>query len=291
MRTMVDSDYRHAGRVTLAAEATAPVTVVIPCYRCADTIADAVASVAAQTLVPRQVVLVDDGSGDGTAATLHALAGRYPPGWVNVVELTPNGGPSRARNAGWERATQEYIAFLDSDDTWAPTKIELQVGALREDPRIALISHPMRILERDAPKPIAPRNARTRIVPRRRLLLNNPFPSPSVVLRRDLPFRFDENFRRVEDFLLWGQIAFSGYRCAKLDADLGYLHKPSFGASGLSGDLKAMHRAGREARRELLRQGLVSLPEHCFARSIGLVRKTRQRLMLAWRRANAKAIQ
>ncbi len=290
MRTMVfDSVIRHAGRVMPASEATAPVSVVIPCYRCADTIGDAVASVAAQTQVPRQVVLVDDASGDGTAGTLHALAATYPQGWIEVIELPHNQGPSRARNAGWERATQEYIAFLDSDDTWASTKLELQLRALREDPSIVLISHPMPILERDAPKPAPPRSARTRIVGRRRLLLNNPFPTPSVVLRRDLPYRFDEKFRRVEDFLLWGQIAFSGYRCAKLDAELGYLHKPCFGASGLSGDLKAMHRAGREVRRELLRQGLVSLPEHCFARSVGLLRKSRQRLLLAWRRANAKA--
>lgn len=273
----------------LAADDTAPVSVVIPCFRCADTIGESVASIAAQTLPPRQVILVDDASADGTARALHEVAGRYPEGWIEVIELPENGGPSRARNTGWARANQEYIAFLDSDDTWAATKLELQLRVLREDPRIALIAHPMRILERGAPMPKPPLHARTRIVPRRRLLLNNPFPTPSVVLRRDLPFRFDENFRRVEDFLLWGQIAFSGYRCAKLSAELGYLHKPCFGAGGLSGDLKAMHRAGREARRELLRQGLVSLPEHCFARSIGLVRKSRQRLLLAWRRAHAKA--
>lgn len=272
-----------------AATATAPVSVVIPCYRCAATVGDAVASVAAQTLLPRQVVLVDDASGDDTASMLHALAAMYPPGWIEVVELPHNQGPSRARNAGWERAREEYIAFLDSDDTWASTKIELQVRALEEDPGIALIAHPMPIIERGAPHPPAPRSARTRIIGRRRMLFNNPFPTPSVVLRRDLPFRFDEKFRRVEDFLLWGQIAFSGYRCAKLDADLGYVHKASFGAGGLSGDLKAMHVAGREVRREFLRQGLVSLPEHCFARTMGIMRKCRQRLLLALRRAAAKA--
>lgn len=276
---------RTPRRVTAPSAVTAPVTVVIPCYRCAATVGDAVASVAAQTLPPRQVVLVDDASGDDTASMLHALAAMYPPGWIEVVELPQNQGPSRARNAGWERAREEYVAFLDSDDSWATTKIELQMRALRADPGIALIAHPMPILKRDAPRPPAPRSARTRIIGRRRMLFNNPFPTPSVVLRRDLPFRFDEKFRRVEDFLLWGQIAFSGYRCAKLDADLGYVHKPSFGAGGLSGDLKAMHLAGREVRRELFRQGLVSLPEHCFARTIGSMRKIRHRLLLAWRLA------
>ncbi len=290
MRTMVDparspvQRVEHR-RVTNEPAVTAPVCVVVPCYRCGATIGDAVASIASQTLPPRQVVLVDDASGDGTAPALHALAGSYTPGWINVVELPRNGGPSAARNAGWERATQEYIAFLDSDDTWAATKLEIQMRALRDDPAIALIAHRMKVRER-GPLPAPPETARTRLVRRRRLLLNNPFPTASVILRRDLPFRFNEDYRRVEDFLLWGQIAFSGHRCAMVDAVLAYWHKANYGAGGLSEDLAAMHRAGREVRRELLRQGLVSLPEHLFARGFGMLRKARQRIILGLRRAS-----
>ena len=286
MRLMID-DSRTSDPSTAAPAqaATAPVSVVVPCFRCGATIGEAVASVHAQTLRPAQVLLVDDASPDDTADALHAIAARYAPGWIEVVVLPKNGGPSRARNAGWERATQPYVAFLDADDTWVPTKLELQMRALTADPDIALIAHRMRVRDRERPAPPAPHAARTRIVPRRRLLFNNPFPTASVVLRRDLPFRFDENYRRVEDFLLWGQIGFSGYRCAKLDQVLAYWHKANYGAGGLSEDLKAMHRAGREVRRELLRQGLVSYPEHCFARGIGMVRKARQRMLLALRRA------
>ncbi|RPE81658.1 glycosyltransferase family 2 protein [Vulcaniibacterium tengchongense] len=270
----------------LRTAARAPVSVVVPCYRCRDTIGDAVASIAAQTLPPAQVLLVDDCSGDGTLGALHALAATYPPGWIEVVALPRNGGPSRARNAGWERATQEYVAFLDADDTWAPRKLELQMRALRADPQIALIAHRMEVRERGAPLPPQPAGEpRLRLVGRRRLLLNNPFPTASVVLRRDLPFRFDENFRRVEDFLLWAQIGFSGYRCAKLDRTLAYWHKPTYGAGGLSGDLEAMHRAGREVRRELLRQGLVSRGEHWLARAFGILRRARRRVLLTLRRS------
>lgn len=291
MRSMVDLSRSHdAGRLMPSRTFTAPVSVVVPCYRCGATVGDAVASIAAQTLPPRQVLLVDDASGDDTVDALHAVASEYPAGWIEVISLAENGGPSLARNTGWQRASEEYVAFLDSDDTWAATKLELQTRALQTDPAIALIAHPMRVRERDSPLPEAPREARTRIVPRRRLLLNNPFPTASVVLRRDLPFRFDEKYRRVEDFLLWGQIAFSGFRCAKLDQVLAYWHKPNYGAGGLSEDLKAMHRAGREVRRELLRQGLVTLPEHLFARSVGMLRKSRQRLLLALRRAQAGGI-
>jgi glycosyltransferase involved in cell wall biosynthesis len=273
----------------VASPSVAPICVVVPCYRCGDTIADAVASIAAQTVAPAQVLLVDDFSNDGTLELLHFLSASYPRGWVEVIALPDNGGPSRARNAGWQRARQEYLAFLDADDTWAPTKIELQMQALRDDPEIALLAHPMKVRDRAEPAPASPRSARTSIVPRARLLLSNPFPTASVVLRRDLPFRFNEDFRRVEDFLLWGQIGFSGFRCAKLDQTLAYWHKANYGAGGLSEDLAAMHRAGRQARLELLRQGMVTLPEHLFARSFGLVRKARQRLFAAVRRWRAQS--
>jgi len=262
----------------------APVSVVIPCYRCADTIAAAVASVAAQTVRPTEVLLVDDCSGDDTIESLHRVAASFQDGWIKVIAATENGGPSKARNTGWKHACQEYVAFLDADDSWMPLKLELQVAALRADPGIALIAHRMEVRDRAlAPSPLR-QPVRAVDVGRRRLLLNNPFPTASVVLRRDLPFRFNEKFRRVEDFLLWAQIAFSGYRCVKINQVLASWHKPNFGAGGLSGDLAAMHRAGREVREELLRQGLVSRSEHYFARSVGMVRRARRNLMMLVRR-------
>ena len=266
----------------------APVSAVVPCFRCADTISAAVASIAAQTLPPAEVLLIDDCSGDATLETLHALAAEYSPGWIQVIALPANGGPSRARNAGWERATQDYLAFLDADDTWGPLKIELQMQALAADPTIALIAHRVKVRERGLePLPLR-MPIRTEIVGRRRMLLNNPFPTPSVMLRRDLPFRFNEGFRRVEDFLLWAQIAHSGYRCAKINQTLAYLHKPSYGAGGLSGDLEAMRHAGRQVGDELQRLGLVTARERMFTRSLGMIRRARRHLLMMFRRTHSE---
>src|SRR6476469_11194130 len=82
----------------------APVSVIVPCYRCAATIDDAIASVVAQTLRPAQVLLVDDGSGDDTLEQLHLVAAAHEPGWIKVIALPSNGGVSAARNVAWDRA-------------------------------------------------------------------------------------------------------------------------------------------------------------------------------------------
>ncbi|MHB1099234.1 MAG: glycosyltransferase family 2 protein, partial [Burkholderiales bacterium] len=106
--------------------AKVPVSVIIPCYRCAETIARAVDSVLKQTLPPEEILLVEDCSGDdgNTLAVLHSLQQNNP--FIRVIPLAKNGGPAAARNAGWDAAKQPYIAFLDADDAWHPKKLEIQ---------------------------------------------------------------------------------------------------------------------------------------------------------------------
>lgn len=254
----------------------APVSVIVPCFRCTATIDDAVASIAAQTLRPAEVLLVDDASGDGTVRALHRVAAAYGVDWIKVITLSANGGPSRARNAGWREARQPYIAFLDADDSWGPCKLELQMAALEADPQIALIAHQMLVRPRGTAIPPPQKPVSVQIVGRGTLLVRNPFPTASVILRRDLPFRFDEDFRRSEDYLLWSQIVLSGYRCAKIDQVLAIWNKREDGAVGLSDDFDAIHRGRREFRRKLVKQGLLRKHEYLFASTVGAVNGIRR---------------
>jgi glycosyltransferase involved in cell wall biosynthesis len=263
---------------------TAPVSVVVPCFRCAATIEGAVASVAAQTVRPAEVLLVDDGSHDGTLECLHDVARSYPSGWVKVFAMPRNGGPSAARNRGWNHATQPWIAFLDADDSWHPQKLALQREALAHDPEIALIAHEMNVQSRSDPAPAVCYPLRVRVFPRHLLMLRSPFPTASIMLRRDLPFRFDEARWRAEDFMLWAQILLSGYRCAKLNQVLASWHKPPFGAGGLSGDMQAMYEAAADVRRTLHAQGLLSGWQRYVADGMSLVRYARRRLLTFDRR-------
>jgi glycosyltransferase involved in cell wall biosynthesis len=258
----------------------APVSVVVPCFRCAATVDDAVTSIIAQTLRPAEIFLVDDASGDGTVDALHRIAASYKAGWIKVIALPTNGGPSRARNMGWQQAQQPYIAFLDADDSWAPRKLELQMSALGVDPAIALIAHRMLVLPRGTAIPALRPPVRVDIIGRRTLLLRNPFPTASVLLRRDLPFRFDEELWRSEDYRLWSQVVFSGYRCAKVDQVLAIWNKRERGTTGLSDDFAGVHRARGEMRRKLMQEGLISRNECVFASTIGMATRLRRNLVL-----------
>jgi hypothetical protein len=108
-----------------------------------------------------------------------------------------------------------------------------------------------------------------------------------MVLRRDLPFRFDERRRRAEDFMLWAQILLSGYRCVRIEPVLASWHKPPFGAGGLSGDLDAMYKAAVDVRRSLYQQGLVGGVRMGVAAVLGVARHARRRVLTYMRNSSA----
>ena len=110
---------------------SASVSVVIPTYNRRSTVGRAVESVLAQTCRPREIIVVDDGSSDGTAAMLAQAYG----GLIRLIEQA-NGGAAAARNTGVVNATGALVAFLDSDDVWDPGKLAAQLEALADAPAV-----------------------------------------------------------------------------------------------------------------------------------------------------------
>ena len=111
------------------------VSVIIPTYNRAYCLARAVDSALAQTYPHIEVILIDDGSSDGTA---DMVAKRYGADPRVRYHAQPNGGISNARNTGLARATGAYVAFLDSDDEWQPWKTELQIACMRAHPELGM---------------------------------------------------------------------------------------------------------------------------------------------------------
>src|ERR1700753_3887572 len=95
------------------------ITVVVPVYNGALHLAETISSVLAQTLRPASIVVVDDGSHDGTAQVARQFAQD-----IRYVKQD-HAGAAKARNTGMEHVKTDYVAFLDSDDLWAPFKLEL----------------------------------------------------------------------------------------------------------------------------------------------------------------------
>jgi len=105
-------------------------SVIIPNYNRKHTLGRAIDSVLAQTVQPLEIIVVDDGSTDGTLEWLKII---YPK--IQSISQS-NKGVSAARNMGINQAKGDWIALLDSDDEWLPNKLEKQIQALQENPKM-----------------------------------------------------------------------------------------------------------------------------------------------------------
>lgn len=214
------------------------VAVVVPCYNCEDTIIRAFNSILNQAVLPRQIIMVNDCSTDGTANLidqLEVLEGIH----LRVIHLDKNAGPANARNIGIEESNCEFIAFLDADDTWHPMKIKIQHDVMVGNPDCALSGHKVVFKQHDE-------NIDLMTLPPlcditfNKLIFKNYFNTPSVMIRRT-DLRFPADLRYAEDFYFWLLISSRRGRLIFIDGILGYVHKPFYGHSGLSASLSLMH--------------------------------------------------
>lgn len=111
----------------------ATVSVIIPAHNAAQFLAEAVASVRAQTVPAAEIIIVDDGSMDGTQAVIAALGSG-----VRAVGQ-PRQGAAAARNRGAEMASGAWLTFLDADDLWLPEKLAVQLAWMRAHPQTDVV--------------------------------------------------------------------------------------------------------------------------------------------------------
>lgn len=119
------------------------VSVVIPTFNRAYCLPRTLDSVVNQTHRNLEVVIVDDGSSDGT----DELVARYAKQHRVIYHYQKNAGVTVARNQGLARATGEFIALLDSDDVWKPWKLELQLACLKHNPELGMVWTDMEALD------------------------------------------------------------------------------------------------------------------------------------------------
>lgn len=110
------------------------VSVIVPCYNRADIVGETIDSLLRQTYAELEVIVVDDGSSDGTQDVIAA----YKDQRVRYF-YKPNGGLSSARNYGLGEASGQFVAFLDSDDLWLDWKLEAQMRLFGRHPEVGMI--------------------------------------------------------------------------------------------------------------------------------------------------------
>jgi glycosyltransferase involved in cell wall biosynthesis len=180
------------------------VSVIIPTFNRAWCLAEAVDSVLAQDFRDFELIVVDDGSTDGTEGLLAGY------GSALTVLRRENSGVSAARNRGIAAARGELIAFLDSDDLWLPQKLSTQVEFFRSRPQ-ALICQTEEVWVRNGRR-VNPRRRHRKpagmiFEPSLELCLVSP---SAVMLRRELIERvgfFDETLSACEDYDLWLRVS------------------------------------------------------------------------------------
>ena len=219
------------------ANMTLSVSVVIPAHNSQSTIARALQSVFAQTERPHEVIVVDDCSTDDTCSIVRSIASNAPfP--VHLIVLDQNVGPSQTRNTGWNAATQDFIAFLDSDDTWHPKKLEIQHKWMTKHPEFLISGH----LTSGTELEVCTEAINVRTFHLWHFLIRNRISTPTVMVRREVAERFDTSQWFAEDYELWLRILCRANNFVRLEIPLTRLYKAEFGESGLSSKLFPMYR-------------------------------------------------
>ena len=225
-----------------------PVSVVIPVFNGAQILTRALDSIAAQTALPIQIIIVDDASRDDTKSVLEEYCVSQAHLSIERIHLRENVGAATARNIGWRRATEPFIAFLDADDSWHPKKLEIQYAWMKTHPDVFLCGHACEVVESEIFREVMPFDAPpVRWFFTNSFLFRNRLSTPTVMLQKSISERFLDGKRHCEDYLLWTQIASAHGPVAFIELPLTRLHKKKYGASGLSADLWAMQKGELDA--------------------------------------------
>ena len=263
------------------------VTVVIPAYNRAAVVGRAIQSVFAQTRQDFEIVVVDDGSADGTVAAVTAINDPR----VVLVRHERNLGASLARNTGIRAGTAPYVAFLDSDDEWLPTRLEKLLSVFeRSGDRVGMVYTGAERVGADGT--VITDIPEDRDDLSRVLLTSNVVGGTSVAMvRRDVLEAvgpFDESLRYTEELDLWLRISERfAIRC--IPEVLVRISQQTL-RGRLSGDLAAVGH-GREMfcrkhRQALIRHGVL----HLFLRESGWVQQRGARNLSEARRFYLKSI-
>ena len=194
------------------------VSVIIPAYNSASYIEEALNSIFDQTFKDFEVIVVDDGSTDTTKRILEKYGERIR------YYYQKNGGPASARNHGIREAHGQYIAFLDADDLWLPTKLEKQLALFQRNEQLGMVTTGACSFDEKGVYGYSTNKRKTLMTGdiARNIFLHSNIGTPTVLVRKevfDTIGLFEENIRQGEDDNMWIRIA-ANYEVELIDEAL-----------------------------------------------------------------------
>ena len=160
------------------------VSVVMPVFNREKFLAEAIESILSQTVTDFELIIVDDGSTDGSAEIIRAYAERDSR--IRFIQLSENTGNASARNAGIAVACGDYIAGMDSDDISLPERLQQQVEFLESHPEIDAVGVGTRIVNEDlTPRLTYPLMECHALIVLGMLISGPAIVRPSLMLRRE----------------------------------------------------------------------------------------------------------
>ena len=202
------------------------ISVVIPVFNGQEFIAETLESVIAQNFCDWELIVVNDGSTDNTAAIVQQYVDADDR--VSAIHLgASSGGPARARNVGIEVARGEYVAFLDADDTWHQEKLEKQLRFI-EDEELDIVGcnayfvDSLGVVGDESKRKISASLITLILGSALSLQIINPLFTSSSLVKRDplVRFREDPVFHAIEDWFLWIDLSLQGWKYGVLEEPL-----------------------------------------------------------------------
>ena len=177
------------------------ISVVIPVFNAEKYLRQAICSALEQTLVPHEIIIVDDGSSDSSLE----IASSFGPAVTCLSQQ--HQGPSAARNLATTRSTGDWIAFLDADDYWFPDKLARQTAAIQADPTIGLVYTGITQLSPDGTSHNL--QAKSPLWVKNRFAFEDPIFPLTVMARRSLLIEhpWPDSFKSSEDWWLFYRLS------------------------------------------------------------------------------------
>ena len=237
-------------------------SIIIPCFNRLNSLCLTLESCLKQSFSSYEIIMIDDHSTEDVKSIFTKYKDEFQSSKnveIRYFRLNENGGPSKARNFGWDKARGEYVAFLDSDDLWHPEKLNISAFFIQKmEPQCLYdnYSYDLNDINKYADCHIFEAHWRNTLYG----LFKNYSTTSSVIVKTAITERFNESMRFNEDYDLWLRLSFKHPLLCISGGILTVLGRPPSTPGGLSESTIKMRLGEMKMYANICREHILLLP-------------------------------